>query len=111
MTKRLLYLISQDQSQPLTALDGLDAALASAVFDQQIELLFWRRGLQLLSAPDPETLERLIQLPVFGIERVLVFDPAGRHNSDWSSLPIQVDSLTHQDLSLLLADQDCAFHF
>ena len=95
----------------------LDMVLASAVFDQQIQLLFMDDGvLQLLNGQQPEALPakslaaNLSALPLFGVEQVFVDAVALQARGlSAADLILPVTPLDQAQMQALIAASDQVF--
>lgn len=112
--KRLLLLIRHSPYGSSLARASLDVALAAAVFDQAVSLLFAGDGvLQLLPDQDSEAQgvrnlgKLLASLPLYDIEQVYVdAEAAARYQLDLDTAPIDTKALDRQAMSRLLLTHD-----
>jgi tRNA 2-thiouridine synthesizing protein C len=112
--KRLLLLIRHSPYGSSLARASLDVALAAAVFDQAVSLLFTGDGvLQLLPDQDSEAQgvrnlgKLLASLPLYDIEQVYVdAEAAARYQLDLDTAPIDTKALDRQAMSRLLLTHD-----
>jgi sulfur relay (sulfurtransferase) DsrF/TusC family protein len=130
---KLLFLISSPPSAPLgpdnSFKNSLDAALTSAVFGQQVSLLFMGNGVQHLlpakedalvdsdqTTSDPERLEdyelQSYEIESYGIEEVYFQSSAcPAQPLKLSHLNFAPRGLTDQQIGELLAAQTAVLHF
>lgn len=93
---------------------ALDAALASAAFEQPVDLLFLGDGvLQLQTNQDSQAQgvrnkgKVLASLPLYDIERVYVdAEAAGRYNLDISAAPLDAEALEPAGMRQLMVAYD-----
>jgi tRNA 2-thiouridine synthesizing protein C len=93
---------------------ALDAALASAAFEQPVDLLFLGDGvLQLQANQDCREVgirnkgKVLASLPLYDIERVYVdAEAAGRYRLDLAAAPLQAETLEPAAMHQLMAAYD-----
>jgi tRNA 2-thiouridine synthesizing protein C len=93
---------------------ALDAALASAAFEQPVDLLFMGDGvLQLQANQDSQRHgirnvgKVLASLPLYDIERVYVdAEAAGRYRLDLTTAPLATESLEPADMHQLMVAYD-----
>lgn len=93
---------------------ALDAALASAAFEQPVDLLFLGDGvLQLQANQDSQAIgirnkgKVLASLPLYDIERVYVdAEAAGRYQLDLSAAPLQAEALEPAAMNRLMVAYD-----
>ena len=99
--------------------EAVDIALAAAVFDQDISLLFTGDGvLQLLNDQNPITIEQKSQekllsaLAMYDINNVYADDEAlAARSIDIATLPAQPTTLNQKDIAALLLKADITLNF
>jgi sulfur relay (sulfurtransferase) DsrF/TusC family protein len=111
----MLFVISACGENPAVR-EGLDAALASAVFDQQINLLLLGDAVTLLAPTRPvdnsKSPGELLQMAaMFGIEGVYADRQAIDQLSLTSPFVVDASPLALDEIGQLLTDQDTVFHF
>jgi tRNA 2-thiouridine synthesizing protein C len=116
---RLLVIIRHSPYGSSLARAGLEAALAAAVFEQPLELLFMGDGvLHLIPEQDTATtgaknsFKLLSSFPLYDIDQVHADAEAlSRYGVDVGQLPLKVTELDTPALQLLLAGQDHILEF
>ncbi|UTF60541.1 sulfurtransferase complex subunit TusC [Gilvimarinus sp. DA14] len=102
------------------AREALDAVLAAAAFEQEINLLLMDEGVwQLCQVQTPELIEQrdlsknLSALPVFGVEEIYVHEPSlilrGLNRDSLSLNNVQL--LSNEQTQALIASQDQLLSF
>lgn len=120
MGKKLLFISRHAPYGSSIAKEALDAALAAAVYDQDLSLLFMDDGVfQLLQHQDPQSIAQksfaamLPVLPLYGIENIYV------HQESLMLRGIPIDELVLEQVQLidncaigkLMAEQDQLLSF
>lgn len=118
--RRLLFVMRRAPYGSSAARDALDAALAAAVFGQDVGLLFMNDGVfQLLNTQDPSDLSQknlaasLSALPLYDVERLYVHLPSLTERG-LSRTDLALDALTElsdSDVGQLFAEQDQLISF
>ncbi|MCB1687315.1 MAG: sulfurtransferase complex subunit TusC [Halioglobus sp.] len=112
--KPLLIVMRQSPYGTSLAKAAVDVALATAAFDQLVDLLFVGDGvLQLLAGQDSQSLgkknigRQLASLPLYDINQVY-FDAeaVSRYNLDMSSSPVTAKLLNPQEMQQLMVAYD-----
>jgi tRNA 2-thiouridine synthesizing protein C len=93
---------------------AVDVALATAAFEQVVDLLFTGEGvLQLLPDQDSQSLgkknigRQLASLPMYDINRVYVdAEAASRYKLDIARAPVDAQLLTPQEMHQLMVEYD-----
>lgn len=112
--RSLLLLIRRPPYGSSLARAAIDLALAAAVFEQPVSLLFVGDGvLQLVAGQDPRqqglrNLEKLLSsLPLYDVEQVYVdAEAAARYQLDLAAAPLQVTALDPPAMAALLTSHD-----
>ncbi|ABC29348.1 uncharacterized protein involved in the oxidation of intracellular sulfur [Hahella chejuensis KCTC 2396] len=117
--KRLLYLITRPPFGDAYGAEGLDAVLAAAVFDQEVEVVFLEQGVFQLSKnidPTPIAMKNHTKgfkaLPIYGVEKVFVSAEALEKfalSADELSMPVEVLQLSAIKEKMAAADHIFSF--
>jgi len=118
-TKRLLIVMRRPPYGDSSAKDSLDLALASAVFDQEVTLLFMGDGVfQLLQSQAPDAIHQkslaatLGALALYGIEKCYASREAlEQRGLQESQLVVPCQLLDNHELTALFEQQDALFNF
>lgn len=115
MNRRLLFVMRRAPYGSIMAREALDALLATAVFGQDVGVLFMDDGVfQLLDDQRGEALKQktlsagLAALPLYDIERLYVHRPSLEERGlslDDLSLP-ELQPVDHQEVSELFSEHD-----
>jgi tRNA 2-thiouridine synthesizing protein C len=112
--KRILIVMKHSPYGSSLAKAAVDVALATAAFEQRVDLLFAGDGvLQLMPGQDSHSLgkknigRQLGSLPLYDIERVYVdAEAAARYNLDTASTPVATELLNPTEMHQLMVDYD-----
>ncbi|MCB1703363.1 MAG: sulfurtransferase complex subunit TusC [Halioglobus sp.] len=112
--KRLLIVIRHSPYGSSLAKAAVDVALATAAFDQRVELLFTGEGvLQLMPDQDSQRLgvknigRQLASLPLYDIDRVYVdAEAAERYRVNLDAAAVAVERLSPHDMHRLMVAHD-----
>ncbi len=117
-TKHILLICRKAPYGNSLARETLDIALACAVFDQQLSMLFLSDGVwQLLNKQDSaelpaKNLEKILSaFSLYGIEDIFADQQAlTERNLDRSDLAIECELLTESSIAKLMTDADIIIH-
>lgn len=112
--KRILIVLRHSPYGSSLAKAAVDVALATAAFEQRVDVLFAGDGvLQLMRDQDSRSMGRknigrqLASLPLYDIERVYVdAEAAARYNLDTDNTPFDAQLLSPEDMHQLLVAYD-----
>lgn len=112
--KRILIVLRHSPYGSSLAKAAVDVALATAAFEQRVDLLFAGDGvLQLMRDQDSRSAgkksigRQLASLPLYDIERVYVdAEAADRYNLDTASAPVEAQLLSPTEMQQLLVAYD-----
>jgi tRNA 2-thiouridine synthesizing protein C len=112
--KRILIVMRHSPYGSSLAKAAVDVVLATAAFEQRVDVLFAGDGvLQLTPGQDSHSLgkknigRQLASLPLYDIERVYVdAEAAARYNLDTASAPVDAQLLSPTEMHQLLVDYD-----
>jgi tRNA 2-thiouridine synthesizing protein C len=112
--KTILLVLRHSPYGSSLAKAAVDVALATAAFEQVVDLLFTGEGvLQLLPDQDSQSLgkknigRQLASLPMYDINRVYVDgEAASRYKLDIARAPVDAQLLTPQEMHQLMVEYD-----
>ncbi|MBU6950907.1 sulfurtransferase complex subunit TusC [Hahella sp. HN01] len=117
--KRLLYLITRPPFGDAYGAEGLDAVLAAAVFDQDVEVIFLEEGVFQLSKnidPAPIAMKNHAKgfkaLPIYGVEKIFVsMEALDKFALSTDDLSMPVEALEIDAIKEKMATADHIFSF
>jgi tRNA 2-thiouridine synthesizing protein C len=112
--KTILLVLRHSPYGSSLAKAAVDVALATAAFEQEVDLLFTGEGvLQLMPHQDGQSLgkknigRQLASLPMYDINRVYVDgEAASRYKLDIARAPVDAQLLTPQEMHQLMVEYD-----